>query len=834
MGTYLTHRGQGMGILHRAVFGNRKNHPPKIRGDMRDTPLHLEHLEGRFTPSVATNQVTNLYRFALGRDPEPAAMASLSRSLESGQLSVGRLTDGILHSREHTALFVSSLYSQFLGRSPTSTGLESQVSAIRQGESQTRLESTILGSNEYYVRQGADNTTFVRSLYTGLLGREPDTLGLQVHYAALAHGMSRTDLANSFLVGREYGNLVAGDAYHNLLGRVGNSRELSTWSGIWGRSRDGYTALFVGIAGSSEGGAYLGRGPIRNLPPTVNPGVSMPDSNTGLVTGSINASDPNNDRLTFFAPALTSKGSIKIFPDGHFDYTPSAGARNAAGAVGATSTDKTDAFTVTVTDGYGGSIAVPVMVTISPATNPTGGPLVAFPGAEGFGAQATGGRGGGVIYVTNLNTEGPGSLQWAIDQPGARYILFKVSGVINGQIHLTRGDVTIAGQTSPGGVTVRGFVTDETPFQDQEVRAPSQFSENWILQHIRIRPGTDPYSDDGLRIRYTRDAVVDHVSIGNATDEAIEISFSNNITVQNTLLAETLGDHSQYGGLLMNYSNPANGFKLDNISLHHNVFNRISGRLPEGSRESIAAANSFMNLEMSNNLYWDPRFFVALSPNTGVATDASGNSYPVHWKINAVNNYFRTGESFPYAMFDNQIMDDPQNQLYVSGNQMSLYPTRADYNLFWCCNDYASLTNEDLAAMVAAQRVQKLASRNPFPAISYTSTGQLAQTLLDTAGAWPRDPMDLRLLRNVASNTISTAPINVNPSNDALLTAFAGIPPAAPLDTDNDGMPDTWELSKGLNPGIANTNATNLSSQGYTDLEIYLQELSASRISGWA
>jgi hypothetical protein len=244
---------------------------------------------------------------------------------------------------------------------------------------------------------------------------------------------------------------------------------------------------------------------------------------------------------------------------------------------------------------------VPVTVAISPSAEP-GEPLAAFPGAEGFGAQATGGRGGSVLYVTNLNADGPGSLQWAIDQPGSKYILFKVSGVINSQIHLTNGDVTIAGQTSPGGITVRGFVTDESPYQDQAVQPPADFAENWILQHIRIRPGANGPSDDGLRLRYTRNGIVDHVSIGNATDEAVEISYSNNITVQNSIIAETVGGHSFYGGVLMNYSNPANGFGLDNIALHHNVFNRIEGRLPEGSRESVASANSTMNLELSNNL----------------------------------------------------------------------------------------------------------------------------------------------------------------------------------------------------------------------------------------
>ncbi|MBU3751375.1 MAG: hypothetical protein FGM52_13190, partial [Mycobacterium sp.] len=574
-----------------------------------------------------------------------------------------------------------------------------------------------------------------------------------------------------------------------------------------------------------------------NRPPTATVTVNPADPTTGRVTGTINGRDDDGDPLTFSVPPATPKGQVTVNAStGVFSYQPTQAARDTAAAPGATPADRQDGFTVTVADNRGGSAAVPVSVPVTPtATNPPNpAGLPAFPGAEGFGASATGGRGGSVVYVTNLNANGPGSLQWAIDQPGAKYILFKVSGVIDSRIQLTNGDVTIAGQTSPGGITVRGFVTDETPYQDQEVRAPSDFAQNWILQHIRIRPGADGPSDDGLRLRYTRNAIVDHVSIGNATDEAIEISYSNNITVQNTLLAETVGGHSQYGGILMNYSNPANGFALDNVSLHHNVFNRIAGRLPEGSRESLAAANSTMNLEMSNNLYWDPRFFVALGLNTGVVTDAKGDSYPIHWKINAVNNFFRVGSSFPYAMFDDQVMRNPVNQMYFSGNKMSLYPTRSDYELFYCCNDYTAVTSGDLPGLVADQRAQKRTTRHPFPAITYTPTDQLRTVLLNTAGAWPRDPMDTRLMQSVASNTIATAPVDTNPAGDALRPAYTGTAPAAPADTDKDGMPDAWEVAKGLNPAVANTNATTLSTLGYTDLEVYLQELSTSRISATA
>ncbi len=512
--------------------------------------------------------------------------------------------------------------------------------------------------------------------------------------------------------------------------------------------------------------------PRNSAPTNARATVGQPDSLTGAVAGTVRADDDDNDTLAYGGSTTTAKGAVEVAATGTFTFTPTAAARQNAAAGTATDETRTDSFTVTVDDGHGGTAALTVSVPILPLTvqphptpptppeppappnPPTPGALAAFPGAEGFGASATGGRGGSVVYVTNTNASGVGSLQWAIDQPGAKYILFKVSGVIDTQIHLTNGDVTIAGQTSPGGITIRGFVTDETPYQDQAVRAPSDFAENWILQHIRIRPGLGGPSDDGLRLRYTRNAIVDHVSIGNATDEAVEISYSNNITIQNSILAETLGGHSFYGGVLMNYSNPAHGFQLDNIALHHNIFNRIEGRLPEGSRESLAAANSRMNLELSNTLYWDPRFFIALSPNTNVVTNSLGNPYPIYWDLNAVNNYFRVGNQFPYGMFDDQILRVAGNRLYVSGNQMSGYPTRSDYDLFYCCNDYPAVADPD----DSSHRAQKLTSRHDFSTITYTPTNLLRSVLLNSAGAWPRDPMDV-LCCNPFPRTRSPRPV---------------------------------------------------------------------------
>jgi len=402
--------------------------------------------------------------------------------------------------------------------------------------------------------------------------------------------------------------------------------------------------------------------------------------------------------------------------------------------------------------------------------------------------------------------------------------VFRVSGLIDTQIHLSTGDATIAGETSPGGITVRGFVTDESPYQDQTVQAPARFAQNWILRHIRVRPGSGGPSDEGLRLRYTRKAIVDHVSVGNATDEAVEISYANNITVQNCLIAETLGGHSFYGGMLINYSNPQHGFALDRLSIHHNAFVRIEGRLPEVSRESLAAANSTMDLEISSNLYWDPDFFIALGPNTGVVTDGNGDPYPVYFRLNAVDNAFRTRASFPYAMWDDQILRAPSsaggNSIHASGNAMDLYPGRGDYALFYCCNDYRDSTLDNSAGAATAQ-----ASRHDFPAITYTPAAALRERAVAQAGAFPRDPMDTRLLAPLAENRIVETARNTNPANDALLTATGGTPPA---DADNDGMPDEWERERGLNPSWQDHNGTGLSDRGYTNLEVYLHERAAA------
>lgn len=460
------------------------------------------------------------------------------------------------------------------------------------------------------------------------------------------------------------------------------------------------------------------------------------------------------------------------------------------------------------------------------------GQAQAFPGAAGFGAQATGGRGGRVITVKNLNANGPGSLQAALDEEGPRTVVFAVSGLIDAAIQLTRGDVTIAGQTSPGGITIRQFHTTEEPYCDQDAAcvAGSRKADNWVLRHVRIRP--DGQHDDGLRLRYTRRAIVDQVSIGGATDEAVEISYAQDITLQNTLIAETVGDHADRGGVLVNYSNPTQGYELTRLALHHNVFNRILGRYPELSRESDAAAGSVMDIELSNNLYWDMGYFIDVN-NTTISSSDSGQ--PIYYRMNlaanqAVARSTMQPEPFNFGLLHlaTPLGAQPRTSTWFAGNQINLYPNRSDYALMYCCNDYPEQQPSNTLPWFGSHQ------RHDFPFIGYDRANDLAPLALARVGAFPRDPMDKRLMDAVERHQIDLRPRHTNPAGDGSALPFVTAP-LPPTDSDGDGMPDTWELAHGLNPSVQDHNGTQLSMPmigvpGYSNIEVYLHTLSEQRI----
>jgi pectate lyase len=453
--------------------------------------------------------------------------------------------------------------------------------------------------------------------------------------------------------------------------------------------------------------------------------------------------------------------------------------------------------------------------------------LVAFPGAEGFGAKAIGGRGGQVIYVTNLNDNGPGSLAEALATQGPRYILFKVSGLINTNLETVYGDYTLAGQTSPNGIIVRGFVIDE-------IYDTIGTGNNIIIRHLRSRPH-DPNMfpgtplDDAFRLDGVSNAIIDHSSFANAIDESIQISQSSNITLQNCMLSETLGEHFYLGGMLMNYSSAEH--PQDSISLHHNTWNRIGGRLPELSCESAYASQHPLNIELSNNLLWDQKINIWYNSNIDPSAFNPIDSFFVN--MNWVNNYSVGRTDYTSGMIAHNFLEIADNNIYASGNKMNLYPAHSDYDLFYCCNDFDQAGNSPNTDLGVAN---KLTSRHNFPAITYTPTDSLRSYMYKNVGAFPRDSMDRRLVKPFLSGVPYTAPVDsADHFNDAFVLPTNTA--VAPLDTDNDGMPDYWETANGLNVNVQDHNGTNLSMSitgvnGYTNLECYLNCLSDALVSG--
>ena len=453
--------------------------------------------------------------------------------------------------------------------------------------------------------------------------------------------------------------------------------------------------------------------------------------------------------------------------------------------------------------------------------------IPAFPNAEGFGTTTTtGGRGGKVIYVTNLNCDGEGSLNWALQQVGKKYILFKVSGVIPCSAEIIQGDCYIAGQTSPGGVIVRGIIADD---YFDKTNKPN----NLIIRHLRSRGiGSHPLSGfaaDPIILSGVENAVIDHCTFAHSEDEAVDISRSSNITIQNCMLAETIGDHADLGGMLLNYSSP--GQVMDKISIHHNCWNRIGGRMPEFSCEDpTGCTGATMQIECSNNLFWDQHIQVWHNADTDLSKD---NVQPYGLAINFVNNYSVSRSTYNGPMFSFDFLSNNKNSIYTSGNKMNQYANYSDYQLFYCCNDFKEAGNNPNTANGTAT---KLTTRNNYPTISYTPTNQVQSYMVQNVGAFPRFAMENRLIKPLSDNKIEEKPVDKIWVDDALTLPFT-TQPTPPKDTDSDGMPDDWEKANGLNVNVQDHNGTTLSKkytgiEGYTNLECYLNCLAESVLKG--
>jgi len=428
----------------------------------------------------------------------------------------------------------------------------------------------------------------------------------------------------------------------------------------------------------------------------------------------------------------------------------------------------------------------------------------AFPGAEGFGANTIGGRGGRVIKVTNLNDSGTGSLRAAIQASGARIVVFEVSGIINlnSTLTISNPNITIAGQTSPGGILVTGYMT--------KVEA-SQV----IIRHMRFRVGShriadgaDPETLDSFDIwgpqsgsSYNENIIIDHCSVGWGVDENFSTAYRlRNVTISNNLVHEGLmnaghpkGQHSKGLFVWGKYSPNMT------VTLHHNFMAHNYDRNP-----LINTGDGTLVVDAVNNVTYN--FY------GGYAMGTQENGQMVNW----VHNYVKRGPSSNATMYElyHEASGTVKPLIYAKGNIGTSRTSQTGSDWTVQSSWQPNLLSENYKASTPWSA----------PAVTTTTmTTAYATQVVANAGATKpfRDSVDQKMASDYAAGTGGYRN-NVKYPTD--FPTYQNLP--APTDSDNDGMADSWESTNGLNVG-SDDSAADKNGDGYTNIEAYLNYLAA-------
>lgn len=456
----------------------------------------------------------------------------------------------------------------------------------------------------------------------------------------------------------------------------------------------------------------------------------------------------------------------------------------------------------------------------------------AFPGAEGFGRYVTGGRGGAVYRVTNLNDSGEGSLRWALSKPGPRTIVFGVSGTIHLESALSiPGKTTIAGQSAPGD----GICVADYPVAIK--------GNNVIVRYMRFRLGNKHVLKDGadgwdgFGGFDQQDWMIDHCSVSWSIDECLSVLGNKNTTVQWCLVAQSLvnsghtkGAHG-YGG----------NWGGSGASFHHNLLAHHGSRTPRlGPRPTTQLDE---RMDMRNNVIY----------NFGSNGCYGGEAMTV----NIVNNYYKPGPGSPTGnkgkriagigiRTDEYIKTYPAyapahhiwGKFFVEGNVNSKYSDVTSDN--WTYGIYNNIDAGGCDGTYTAKTKDtiKLAEPMPFIVTTTHTAAQAYDKVLQYAGAsLHRDSFDELMVsdtRNGAAtytgSGLSKGMVNSQDDNrpadaPANWSAWPTLSTNGSItDTDGDGMPDSWETANGLNPNDA-SDGNKVGDDGYTMLEVYLNSL---------
>ena len=469
----------------------------------------------------------------------------------------------------------------------------------------------------------------------------------------------------------------------------------------------------------------------------------------------------------------------------------------------------------------------------------------AFPGAEGFGRYVTGGRGGNVFHVTNLNDSGEGSLRWALSQAGIKTIVFDVSGTIELKSKLNiPSNTTIAGQTAPGdGICVADY--------------PCAINgNNVIVRYMRFRLGNDYVTTngadgwDGFGALDKNNYIIDHCSVSWSIDECLSCIGGKNITVQWCISAQSLrhaghtkGNHG-YGG----------NWGGSGASFHHNLMIHHESRTPRlGPRYTTQLDE---RMDMRNNVIYN------WTGNGVYGGEAM--------TINIVNNYYKPGPGSPSGVKGMRIAavnlrttkyvtqytaykptEHIWGKFFVDGNVNTKYSQVTEDN--WTYGMYNQISNSDNDNLytAVAKDTMRLRSPMPFPHTTTHSADVAYEKVLAYAGAsLHRDSHDALMVSDcrdgIATYTgdyyekKATSPTEGKKNAAGIINSPYDNKPAGaddnwspwptltsnipPVDTDGDGIPDSWEEEHGLDPNNAEDGKI-VAEDGYTNLEHYLNSL---------
>ncbi|MGW8314799.1 MAG: pectate lyase family protein [Bacteroidales bacterium] len=449
---------------------------------------------------------------------------------------------------------------------------------------------------------------------------------------------------------------------------------------------------------------------------------------------------------------------------------------------------------------------LPVWLLLAVVFAELGAQIPAFPGAEGHAKYVTGGRGGTVLQVTNLNDSGEGSLRAAVEASGPRTVVFRISGTIQleSRLNISNDSITIAGQTAPGdGITLRDYPVYVG-------------ADNVIIRFLRFRMGDAAQQEaDALWGRYQKNIIIDHCSMSWSTDECVSFYQNEDFTLQWCIVAESLrnsvhekGAHG-YGGIW--------GGKR--ASFHHNLLAHNDSRNPRlgENRGEVFALTDLVDLR--NNVIY----------NWGGNSCYGGEAM----NVNIVNCYYKAG---PATITQSRIVGidklldhgfpitDTWGKFYIDGNVLTASERATEDNWTYgvynqISSVYGELTEEEKEAMRMSE------PHDPGEIFTHTAEEAYDLVLRHAGASLVRDSVDLHILHDAETGTATYMDGGNGSTNGIIDTqdAVGGWPELnsapAPVDADSDGMPDEWEVARGLDPEDPGDGNLDRIGDGYTNLE---------------